>query len=162
MTKNIKPKVNVTLNKAVYGNTWTTFCKPLKKLKKGDRLIFSKDFSWNIVIVYQSLKPPMLQAKKKWPADLGFGLLKNTQKTQKCMHRFTQVFYSLGFGARCSQDGPKRLQDAPRCSKMGARCSQDAPKMVPRCPKRLPRWAQEAPSCSKMDPRCAKMSPRCF
>ena len=91
------------------------------------------------------------------------------------MHRFTQVFYSLGFGARCSQDGPKRLQDAPRCSKMGPRCSQDGPKMpqeapkmgprgpkmlqdgpkvrqdepkiFPRSPKMLPRWPQEAPRC---------------
>ena len=42
---NTKPKVDVTLNKVIDGNVWTTFCKPLKKLKKGDRLIFSKDLS---------------------------------------------------------------------------------------------------------------------
>ena len=48
---NINPKVNVTLNKVVYGNTWTTFCKPLKKLKKGDRIIFSKDFSAEVVSI---------------------------------------------------------------------------------------------------------------
>ena len=47
---NIKPKVNVTLNKEVYGNTWTTFCKPLKKLKKGDRITFS-NFSGSMWLV---------------------------------------------------------------------------------------------------------------
>ena len=48
---NIGPKVNVTLNKAIDGNVWTTFCKPLKKLKKGDRLIFSKDLSAEVVSI---------------------------------------------------------------------------------------------------------------
>ena len=48
---NIKPKVNVTLNKAIDGNVWTTFCKPLKKLKKGDRIIFSKDLSAEVVSI---------------------------------------------------------------------------------------------------------------
>ena len=36
---NVKPKVSVTLNKAIDGNVWTTFCKPLKKLKKGDTIL---------------------------------------------------------------------------------------------------------------------------
>ena len=48
---NIKPKVNVTLNKAIDGNVWTTFCKPLKKLKKGDRIIFSKDLFAEVVSI---------------------------------------------------------------------------------------------------------------
>ncbi len=46
---NVKPKVSVTLNKAIDGNVWTTFCKPLKKLKKGDKIIFSKDLSAKVV-----------------------------------------------------------------------------------------------------------------
>ncbi len=46
---NVKPKVSVTLNKAIDGNVWTTFCKPLKKLKKGDKIIFSKDLSADVV-----------------------------------------------------------------------------------------------------------------
>ena len=46
---NVKPKVSVTLNKAIDGNVWTTFCKPLKKLKKGDKIIFSKDLSAEVV-----------------------------------------------------------------------------------------------------------------
>ena len=41
-SKNLKAKVSVTLNKAIDNNVWTTFCKPLKKLKKGDKIIFSK------------------------------------------------------------------------------------------------------------------------
>ena len=45
----VKPKVSVTLNKAIDGNVWTTFCKPLKKLKKGDKIIFSKDLSAQVV-----------------------------------------------------------------------------------------------------------------
>ncbi len=48
---NTKLKVNVTLNKAIDGNVWTTFCKPLKKLKKGDRINFSKDFSAEVVAI---------------------------------------------------------------------------------------------------------------
>ena len=51
---NIKPKVNVTLNKAIDGNVWTTFCKPLKKLKKGDKIIFSKDLFAEVVSIYFS------------------------------------------------------------------------------------------------------------
>ena len=35
-SENTKPKISITLNKAVDGNIWTTFCKPLKKLKEGD------------------------------------------------------------------------------------------------------------------------------
>ena len=46
---NIKPKVSVTLNKVIEGNLWATFCKPLKKLKKGDRIIFSEDLSSEVV-----------------------------------------------------------------------------------------------------------------
>ncbi len=42
---NIKTKVSVTLNKPIEGNIWTTFCKPLKKLKEGDRIYFSEDLS---------------------------------------------------------------------------------------------------------------------
>ena len=48
---NTKPKVDVTLNKVIDGNVWTTFCKPLKKLKRGDRLIFSKDMSAEVVSI---------------------------------------------------------------------------------------------------------------
>ncbi|MDA9703008.1 S-adenosylmethionine:tRNA ribosyltransferase-isomerase, partial [Paracoccaceae bacterium] len=48
---NIKPKVSVTLNKAIDGNVWATFCKPLKKLKKGDRIIFSKNLSAEVVSI---------------------------------------------------------------------------------------------------------------
>ena len=46
---NIKTKVSVTLNKVIEGNLWATFCKPLKKLKKGDRIIFSEDLSSEVV-----------------------------------------------------------------------------------------------------------------
>jgi len=46
---NVKPKVSVTVNKAIDGNVWTTFCKPLKKLKRGDKIIFSKDLSAEVV-----------------------------------------------------------------------------------------------------------------
>jgi len=48
---NTKPKVNVTLNKAIEGNVWTTFCKPLKKLKKGDKILFSKSLSAEVVSI---------------------------------------------------------------------------------------------------------------
>ena len=48
---NTKLKVNVTLNKAIDGNVWTTFCKPLKKLKKGDTIIFSKDLSAEVISI---------------------------------------------------------------------------------------------------------------
>ena len=37
-----KTKVSVTLNKVIDQNVWTTFCKPLKKLKEGDKIIFCK------------------------------------------------------------------------------------------------------------------------
>ena len=39
---NINPKINVTLNKAIDGNVWTAFCKPLKKLKEG-LILLSRD-----------------------------------------------------------------------------------------------------------------------
>ena len=45
----IKLKVSVTLNKVVNGNVWTTFCKPLKKLKEGDRIVFSEDLSAEVI-----------------------------------------------------------------------------------------------------------------
>ena len=45
----IKTKVSVTLNKVIEGNLWATFCKPLKKLKKGDTIIFSEDLSSEVV-----------------------------------------------------------------------------------------------------------------
>ena len=45
----IKTKVSVTLNKVIEGNLWATFCKPLKKLKKGDTIIFSEDLSAEVV-----------------------------------------------------------------------------------------------------------------
>ena len=37
----IQTKVSVTLNKVLDRNIWTTFCKPLKKLREGDKIIFS-------------------------------------------------------------------------------------------------------------------------
>ena len=46
---NIKTKVSVTLNKVIEGNLWATFCKPLKKLKEGDQIIFSEDLSAEVV-----------------------------------------------------------------------------------------------------------------
>ena len=45
----IKTKVSVTLNKVIEGNLWATFCKPLKKLKQGDLIIFSEDLSAEVV-----------------------------------------------------------------------------------------------------------------
>ncbi len=48
-SENHGTKVNVTLNKVIGGNVWTTFCKPLKKLKKGDRIIFSEDLSAEVI-----------------------------------------------------------------------------------------------------------------
>ena len=45
----IKTKVSVTLNKLIEGNVWTTLCKPLKKLKEGDKLIFSEDLSAEVI-----------------------------------------------------------------------------------------------------------------
>ncbi len=48
---NIKPNVSVTLNKVIDGNVWTTFCKPLKKLKKGDRIVFSNNLSAEVVSI---------------------------------------------------------------------------------------------------------------
>ena len=49
----IKTKVSVTLNKAIDRNVWTTLCKPLKKLREGDKIIFSKNLS-AVVISIQS------------------------------------------------------------------------------------------------------------
>ena len=46
---NIKTKVSVTLNKVIEGNLWETFCKPTKKLKEGDHIIFSKELSSEVV-----------------------------------------------------------------------------------------------------------------
>ena len=48
-SKNVKPIVTVTLNKEIDGNLWTTFCKPLKKLKEGDRIIFSKELTAEVI-----------------------------------------------------------------------------------------------------------------
>ena len=48
-SKNIKTKVSVTLNKVIDLNVWITFCKPIKKLKEGDRIIFSKDLSAEVI-----------------------------------------------------------------------------------------------------------------
>ena len=47
--RNLKAKVSVTLNKVIDKNVWTTFCKPLKKLKKGDKVIFSKNLSAEVI-----------------------------------------------------------------------------------------------------------------
>ena len=44
-----KTKVSVTLNKAIDQNVWTTFCKPLKKLKEGDKIIFSEELHANVI-----------------------------------------------------------------------------------------------------------------
>ena len=38
-----KTKVSVTLNKVIDQNVWTTFCKPLKKLKEGDKIYAFSD-----------------------------------------------------------------------------------------------------------------------
>ena len=46
---NIKSKVSVTLNKIIDQNVWTTFCKPLKKLREDDKIIFSKDLSAAVI-----------------------------------------------------------------------------------------------------------------
>ncbi len=48
-SENTMPRVSVTLNKEIKRNFWATFCKPRKKLKKGDRIIFSKDLSAEVV-----------------------------------------------------------------------------------------------------------------
>ena len=47
--ENINPTVSVTLNKEIDGNLWTTFCKPLKKLKEGDRIIFSEELIAEVI-----------------------------------------------------------------------------------------------------------------
>ena len=44
-----KTKVSVTLNKVIDQNVWTTFCKPLKKLKEGDKIIFSEELHANVI-----------------------------------------------------------------------------------------------------------------
>ena len=46
---NIKSKVSVTLNKVIDRNVWTTFCKPLKKLREYDKIIFSKHLSAEVI-----------------------------------------------------------------------------------------------------------------
>ena len=46
---NKKTKIGVTLNKVVEGNVWTTFCKPLKKLREGDIIIFSDDLTAEVI-----------------------------------------------------------------------------------------------------------------
>ncbi|GIR95280.1 MAG: S-adenosylmethionine:tRNA ribosyltransferase-isomerase [Paracoccaceae bacterium] len=48
-SENIKPTVSVTLNQEIDGNLWTTFCKPLKKLKEGDRIIFSEELTAEVM-----------------------------------------------------------------------------------------------------------------
>ena len=47
--ENTKTKVSVTLNKVIDQNVWTTFCKPLKKLKEGDKIIFSEELHANVI-----------------------------------------------------------------------------------------------------------------
>ena len=47
----IQTKVSVTLNKVLDRNIWTTFCKPLKKLRKGDKIIFSTDLSAEVISI---------------------------------------------------------------------------------------------------------------
>ena len=49
----IQTKVSVTLNKVLDRNIWTTFCKPLKKLREGDKIIFSTNLSAEVI----SFKP---------------------------------------------------------------------------------------------------------
>ena len=46
---NRKAKVSATLNKAIDRNVWTTFCKPLKKLRENDKIIFSKHLSAEVI-----------------------------------------------------------------------------------------------------------------
>ena len=46
---NIKSKVSITLNKIIDGNVWTTFCKPLKKFRVDDKIVFSKDLSATVI-----------------------------------------------------------------------------------------------------------------
>ena len=47
----IQTKVSVTLNKVLDRNIWTTFCKPLKKLRKGDKIIFSTNLSAEVISI---------------------------------------------------------------------------------------------------------------
>ena len=47
--ENTKTKVNVTLNKAIDQNVWTTFCKPLKKLREGDKIVFSRELYAEVI-----------------------------------------------------------------------------------------------------------------
>ncbi|MFL2801042.1 MAG: S-adenosylmethionine:tRNA ribosyltransferase-isomerase [Paracoccaceae bacterium] len=49
--EHIKSKVSVTLNKIIDRNVWTTFCKPLKKLREDDKIIFSKDLSATVISI---------------------------------------------------------------------------------------------------------------
>ncbi len=47
--EHIKTKVGVTLNKVIDRNIWATFCKPLKKLREGDEIIFSTSLSADVI-----------------------------------------------------------------------------------------------------------------
>jgi len=47
--ENIITKVSVTLNKVIDRNIWSTFCKPLKKLKEGDKIFFSPNLSAEVI-----------------------------------------------------------------------------------------------------------------
>ncbi len=47
--ENTKTQVSITLNKVIDQNVWTTFCKPLKKLKEGDKIFFSKELHANVI-----------------------------------------------------------------------------------------------------------------
>ena len=47
--RSIEINVSVTLNKVIERNIWTAFCKPLKKLREGDKIIFSKDLAANVM-----------------------------------------------------------------------------------------------------------------
>ena len=42
-------KVSVTLNKQINDDLWSTFCNPLKKLKEGDIITFSKDLTAEVI-----------------------------------------------------------------------------------------------------------------
>ena len=47
--ENIKTKISVTLNKVIDQNVWTTFCNPLKKLREGDKIIFSRELHADVI-----------------------------------------------------------------------------------------------------------------
>ncbi len=46
---NQETKISVTLNKEIEGSVWTTFCKPLRKLKEGDIIIFSEKLTAKVM-----------------------------------------------------------------------------------------------------------------